>query len=72
MRLCSASNMEPLREQKTKRSAKWRTRRDGFSTRLTRARRSQAAPALDPIPASKVQSDPLEIAELDKRNELGG
>ena len=38
------------------------------STGLTRARRSQAALALDPIPASKVQSDPLEIAELDKHN----
>jgi hypothetical protein len=35
---------------------------------LTRARRSQAALALDPIPASKVQSAPPEIAELDKRN----
>jgi hypothetical protein len=38
------------------------------STGLTRARRSQAALALDPIPASKVHSDPLEIAELDKHN----
>ena len=38
------------------------------STGLTRARRSKAALALDPIPASKVQSDPLEIAELDKHN----
>jgi hypothetical protein len=35
---------------------------------LTRARRSQAALALDPIPAAKVQSDPLEIAEFDKHN----
>jgi len=38
------------------------------STGLTRARRSQAALALDPIPASKVQSDPLQFAELDKHN----
>jgi hypothetical protein len=38
------------------------------STGLTRARRSQAALALDPLPASKVQSDPHEIAELDKHN----
>ncbi len=38
------------------------------STRLTRARRSQAALALDPIPASKVQSGPHQIAELDKHN----
>jgi hypothetical protein len=38
------------------------------STGLARARRSQAALALDPIPASKAQSDPLEIAELDKHN----
>jgi hypothetical protein len=38
------------------------------STGLTRARRSQAALALDPLPASKVHSDPLEIAELDKHN----
>lgn len=40
------------------------------STGLTRARRSQAALALDPIPASKVQSVPLEFAELDKHNSL--
>ena len=39
---------------------------------LTRARRSKAALALDPIPASKVQSDPLEIAELDKHNSSAG
>ncbi len=38
------------------------------STGLTRARRSLAALALDPIPASKVQSVPLEFAELDKHN----
>jgi len=38
------------------------------STGLTKARRSQAALALDPIPASKVQSVPLEFAELDKHN----
>jgi hypothetical protein len=38
------------------------------STELTRARRSQAALALDPIPASKAQSDPPEIAEFDKHN----
>jgi hypothetical protein len=40
------------------------------STVLTRARRSIAALALDPIPASKVQSAPHEIAELDKHNSL--
>ena len=39
-----------------------------ISTVLTRARRSQAALALDPLPASKVHSDPLQIAELDKDN----
>jgi hypothetical protein len=39
-----------------------------FSTVLTRARRSQAALALDPIPASKAQSDPLQFAEIDKHN----
>jgi hypothetical protein len=38
------------------------------STGLSRARRSQAALALDPIPASKVQSAPRQIAELDKHN----
>ncbi|MGI9075429.1 MAG: hypothetical protein ACR2JB_29835, partial [Bryobacteraceae bacterium] len=38
------------------------------STGLTRARRSAAALALDPIPASKVLSDPLEFAEFDKHN----
>ncbi len=38
------------------------------STGLTRARRFQAALALVPIPASKVLSAPLEIAELDKHN----
>jgi len=38
------------------------------STELTRARRSQATLALDPIPASKAQSDPLKIAELDMHN----
>jgi len=38
------------------------------STELTKARRSQAALALDPIPASKAHSDPLKIAELDKHN----
>jgi hypothetical protein len=38
------------------------------STGLTRARRSQAALALDLIPASKVQPVPHEIAELDKHN----
>ncbi len=37
------------------------------STGLARARRFQAALALDPIPASKVQSDPLEIAELPRK-----
>jgi hypothetical protein len=39
-----------------------------ISTVLTRARRSQAALALDPLPASNVQSDPPEIAEFDKHN----
>jgi hypothetical protein len=38
------------------------------STGLTRASRSQAALVLEPIPASKVQSVPLEFAELDKHN----
>ena len=38
------------------------------STGLTRARRFQAALALDPLPASKLQSDPLEIAEVDKHD----
>ena len=38
------------------------------STGLTQARRSNAALALDPLPASKVQSDPPEIAEFDKHN----
>jgi len=42
------------------------------STGLTRARRSAAALALDPIPASKVLSDPLEFAEFDKHNFLSG
>jgi hypothetical protein len=39
-----------------------------ISTVLTRARRSNTALALDPLPASKVLSDPLKIAELDKHN----
>ena len=38
------------------------------STGLTRARRFQAALALDPIPASKVQSAPRQFAELDTHN----
>jgi len=38
------------------------------STGLSRARRSQAALALDPLPASKVQSAPLQFAELDRHN----
>lgn len=38
------------------------------STGLTRARRSQAALSLDPLPASKVQSAPLQFAELDRHN----
>jgi len=38
------------------------------STGLTRARRSQAALALDPIPASKVHSAPPAFAEFDKHN----
>ena len=38
------------------------------STALTRARRSHAALALNPLPASEVQSDPPEIAELDTHN----
>ncbi len=37
------------------------------STGLTRATRSQAALALDPIPASKVQPDPHQIAELPRK-----
>jgi hypothetical protein len=37
------------------------------STRLTRAGRSNAL-ALDPIPASKVQSAPHQFAEFDKHN----
>ncbi len=41
------------------------------STGLTRERRSQAALALDPLPASKVQSDPRTIAEFDKHNCVG-
>jgi hypothetical protein len=40
------------------------------STGLTRARRFQAALALDPLPASKVQSDPLEFAELPRKAPL--
>lgn len=40
------------------------------STALTRARRSTAALALDPLPASKVQLCPLQFAELDKDNSL--
>src|SRR5947209_13261330 len=42
------------------------------STRLTRARRSSPALALDPLPASKVQSHPLQIAELDTHNFVAG
>ena len=38
------------------------------STGLTRARRFEAALALDPIPASKVQSAPRQFAELDTHN----
>ena len=38
------------------------------STRLTRVRRSQAALALDPLPASKVQSGPLKFPDIDKHN----
>ena len=38
------------------------------STALTGARRSTAALALDPLPASKVQLCPLQFAELDKHN----
>jgi ABC-type lipoprotein release transport system permease subunit len=38
------------------------------STVLTRARRSNAALALDPLPASKIQPDPNQIAELDTHN----
>jgi hypothetical protein len=40
------------------------------STGLTRARRFQAALALDPIPASKVQSVPLEFADGMRRSVL--
>jgi hypothetical protein len=39
-----------------------------ISTGLTRARRSPAALALGPIPASEVQSEPSQFAELDKHN----
>ena len=35
-----------------------------ISTGLTRARRFQAALALDPLPASKVQSGPLKMQNL--------
>ena len=38
------------------------------STGLTRAKRSQAALALAPLPASKVQSVPHQFAEFDKHN----
>jgi hypothetical protein len=38
------------------------------STGLTRARRFQAALALDPLPASKVQCAPREFADIDKHN----
>jgi hypothetical protein len=41
------------------------------STVLTRARRSGAALALDPLPAPKVQSDPLQFAEVDKHDCYG-
>jgi hypothetical protein len=39
-----------------------------ISTLPTRGRRFQAALPLDPIPASKVQSGPLQFAELDRHN----
>lgn len=38
------------------------------STGLAKARRSTTALALDPLPASKVQLRPLQIAEFDKHN----
>jgi hypothetical protein len=38
------------------------------STGLTGARRFQAALALDPFPASKVQSHARQFAEIDKHN----
>jgi hypothetical protein len=60
-------NMEPLREQTKEALRHWEMRRDGFY-RLTKARRSTAALALDPLPAPKVQFRPLEIAEFDKHN----
>ena len=41
------------------------------STGLTRARRFKAALALDPLPASKVQSGPLQFADIDKHNTGG-
>lgn len=63
-------NMEPLRKQKRKPCDIWEMRRDGFSTGLTRARRSTAALALNPLPASKVQQRPLEIAECDQHNSV--
>jgi hypothetical protein len=42
------------------------------STGLTRAGRFQAALALDPLPASKVQCAPLEFADIDKHNRFFG
>jgi hypothetical protein len=39
-----------------------------ISTWLSRARRFQAALALHPLPASKVQCAPLEFADIDKHN----
>jgi hypothetical protein len=43
-----------------------------FSTVLTRARRSQAALALDPIPASKVQPDPLQFCRTPSKTSSHG
>ena len=42
-------------------------RRDGFYS-ADQGKAFEAALALDPIPASKVQSAPLQFAELDKHN----
>ena len=41
-----------------------------ISTGLTRARRSQAALALDPIPAQKAKMAHIQFAEFDKHNSL--
>jgi hypothetical protein len=63
-------NIEPLLEQKKEASRKLGDAADGFSS----AGRGEALPSrlgLDPLPTSKVQSDPFEIAEFDKHNSDG-